>query len=54
MEIFKKDYNWEELYDFERDLTECLDPDFNDKAPKDGEFKGSIKVTVEYLEEEDE
>ena len=54
MKIFEKDYNWEELYDFERDLTEALDPTFNDKAPTEGEFKGIIKVTVEYLEEEDE
>lgn len=52
MIIFENDYSWEMLYDYERDLNEAINPDYNEKAPKEGEFKGIIRVTIEYIKEE--
>lgn len=54
--IFKKDYGgFESLSDFWRDTSECFDPDFNPEM-KDipGEFQGTVKVTIEYVEPEQE
>lgn len=53
--IWQKRYHgFEDVFDLHRDISECLDGDFNEKA-KDipGEFQGTIKVTVEYFPEGD-
>ncbi len=42
--IFESTYNWEELYDLERDVSEAIE--WNDELA--GEFPGTIKVTIEY------
>jgi len=42
--IFESTYNWEELYDLERDVSEAIQ--WNDELA--GEFPGTIKVTIEY------
>lgn len=52
--IFQKDYHgFESIYDLGRDMDEMLDPQFNPLAAGiSGEFQGTVKVTVEYIEEE--
>lgn len=53
-EIFTKEYDWESLYDFWRDMHECLDPNLNPKMVDiDGEFPGTIKVEVSYHKEQE-
>lgn len=47
--FFKKEYNWESLYDLDRDMAELFD---EPGAPEGGEFKGTIKVVVTYYPEE--
>lgn len=54
--IYEKEYHgFESLYDLGRDVYEAFDSRFNEKA-KDipGEFQGTVKVTIEYMESEDE
>lgn len=53
MIIFKKEYDGESIVDLERDISECLDGNFNAIAyaiPVDehGIHKGTFKVTVEW------
>lgn len=50
--IFNETYNWESLCDLSRDIQECFDSRYNPLV-KDlpGEFKGVIKVTLEYIPE---
>ena len=53
MIIFKKDYDGESVVDMDRDISECLDGNFNAIAytiPKDehGFHVGNFKVTVEW------
>lgn len=54
--IWQKSYNgFEDAVDLGRDIYECLDGDFNDKAKNiSGEFQGVLKVTVEYFPADDE
>ena len=53
-EFFLKMYGWEGLYDMSRDLEEAVSCD-NAKfrkttgADKGGEFKGQIRITMEYI-----
>jgi hypothetical protein len=51
MLIFEKEYQgFEDASDLQRDIIECLDPDFNPKAKEiEPEFQGIIKVTIEYV-----
>lgn len=54
MLIFEKDYEgFESLSDIERDIIECFDPQFNEKA-KDipSEFEGTVKVVITYTPDE--
>lgn len=54
--IWQKSYHgFEATSDLERDISESLNSDYNDKV-KDipGEFQGTLKVTIEYIPEEDE
>jgi len=46
MPELEKTYNWEESYDLARDVSEAVD---SIVAKHGGEFKGEIKVTVEYI-----
>lgn len=48
--IFQKDYHgFEDIYDLGRDISECLDPQFNPLAAEiPGEFQGMISVKIEY------
>ena len=50
----KKYHGFEDVSDLGRDIYECLDGRFNEKA-KDipGEFQGTLRVTVEYFPEGD-
>ena len=55
MIIFEKRYNGESLYDLERDISDAIDPDYNEivkKIPVDNYgFQGGIfKVTIEWEE----
>lgn len=51
--IWQKDYEgFEDLYDYFRDTTEAMDPTFNpNMAEIPGEFQGTMRVTIEYIEE---
>jgi hypothetical protein len=53
--IFKKEYHgYEELFDYFRDMDEAVRSDFNDKAEiLNGEFSGTVKVTIEYVKEDE-
>lgn len=52
--LFVKEYCWEDLYDLQRDMGEVLDERLNPEAADiPGEYTGVIKVTVEYIEEEE-
>lgn len=48
--IFEKTYNWEELCDLERDVSEAIE--WNEEIPN-GEFPGTIKVTIEYYRDDE-
>lgn len=58
MEIFKKEYCSESIYDLERDVYESLDPAFNPKV-KDievdeyGFTSGTYTVTIKWEEDND-
>ena len=39
-----KEYNWETIVDIEPDVFESL--------PEDGEFKGTVRITVEYFKDD--
>lgn len=43
-----KEYSWESSPDMERDIVEVID-DSNILMNDDGEFNGTIRVTVEYI-----
>ena len=47
--IFNQEYNWEDSYDFERDLHEALEDVVDGHG---GEWPGTVKVTIEYIPEE--
>jgi len=47
--LLQKDYSWEELSDLERDVYEAVE--YNDYDIP-GEYEGTIRVTMEYIEEE--
>lgn len=53
--IFEKDYEgFESLYDLEEDILRVTDPRFNGLAivvPE--EFRGTIRVRIEYIPTED-
>lgn len=52
--IYKKEYHgFEDFSDYWRDMDEAVRPEFN-AAMKDipGEFQGTIRVTIEYVPEE--
>lgn len=56
MELFKKTYDGESLYDFTRDMAEALDPDFNPAVAaipqnEHGFQKGTFIVKIEWKEE---
>jgi hypothetical protein len=53
--IFQKDYHgFEDAVDIERDVSECFDARFNPAMEGiPGEFQGTIRVTVEYIPEEE-
>lgn len=53
--IWQKDYEgFEDLSDYFRDTDEAVDPRFNpNMAEIPGEFQGTIRVTIEYIEEEE-
>lgn len=53
--IWQKDYEgFESLYDYFRDTDEAMDARFNSNmAEIPGEFQGTMRVTIEYIEEED-
>lgn len=49
--VFKKNYDGESLYDFDRDLSECIMAEYNpiiENIPTDehGFHKGTFKVTI--------
>lgn len=50
--IFKKEYEgFESLSDIGRDVSEAFDKDFNpDVAFLPGEFQGTVRVIIEYIE----
>jgi hypothetical protein len=53
MQIFKKDYDGESLYDLERDLIECFDERYNEDVKnipfnEDGLLEGMFTVTVKW------
>ncbi len=53
MILFKKEYCDEELYDVERDVSECFDLDFNPKVKdipvgEDGFTEGTYTITIEW------
>ena len=52
--IFHKVYDgFESLSDLQRDLVECMDPDYNSHVNDiPGEFQGKMTVTITYSEEE--
>lgn len=54
--IWSKDYHgFESLYDLERDISECLDKDFNPQAKLlPSEFNGIVRVVIEYLPSKEE
>lgn len=45
-QIFKKEYDWESLFDLERDIIEAVE-----ESDLDGEFTGTITVTIKYEED---
>jgi hypothetical protein len=49
--IWQHNYHgFESISDLDRDISECLDDRFNEKAKGiPGEFQGTIRVTVEYF-----
>lgn len=54
--LFSKDYDYEGLYDLERDLGESINGTYNplmDAIPSDehGMLEGTFKVTVEWVPE---
>ena len=53
--ILKREYSgFEDLYDFDRDMSEALDSDFNPAAKIiPAEFNGTVTVTITYKEDED-
>lgn len=44
--LLDKTYDWESLYDLQRDVHEAIEDNVS------GEFKGTVKVTIEYTQEE--
>lgn len=55
MELFKKEYDYESLYDLSQDVEEALDPEYNIKlkdVPKDeyDYLQGSFIVTIKWKE----
>ena len=53
MVLFEKNYDGESIVDLERDVSEALQEDFNEKLvniPKDeyGFQQGNFKVTIEW------
>ena len=55
--IFTQTYAADQVCDIERDVTEGLDPDYNDlikslPIDRDGFFPGSFEVTIKYLPED--
>lgn len=49
--IFHKEYfGFEDLADLERDISEMWDD--NEDIP--GEFEGTVKVTIEYIDDNEE
>ena len=56
MILFKKEYDDESLYDWDRDVAEAVDDDFNPKLeaiPRDehGYRLGKFTITIEWSEE---
>lgn len=54
--IFNKEYDGESLYDLGRDISECMEEDYNPKIakiPKDkwGILHGKFTVTITWSEE---
>lgn len=54
--VFNKEYDGESIYDLDRDVTECLDGEYNPEAdciPIDeyGFQKGKFTVTITWSEE---
>lgn len=54
--IFQKDFEgFESLQDWDRDMSESIQSDYNSDAKVlDGEFTGTLRVTIEYIPSEDE
>lgn len=55
---WKKDYNFDSLYDMQGDIIESFDKRFNPdaaepKTDKNGGFQGVYRVTIEYIEASD-
>lgn len=58
MNIFRKEYSDESLYDLGQDVEEAINPEYNDlitKIPKDehGFMKGSFQVTIEWVQDDE-
>ena len=53
--IWQKDYEgFESLYDYFRDTDEAMDARFNPNMIEiPGDFQGTMRVTIEYIEEEE-
>ena len=57
MQIFKRSYDGESLYDLERDISESVMPDFNPKV-KDiplnewDMLSGEFTVTIEWVKDD--
>lgn len=54
--IWQKDYvGFESLSDLDRDISEAFDEKFNPAVKQlPGEFEGTLRVTIEYINWEDE
>lgn len=54
--IYQKEFvGWESLSDWDRDMSEAIQSDYNsDAGALNGEFTGTVKVTIEYIPGENE
>lgn len=44
--LIKKDYSWEELGDISNDAFDAIE---YDNAMPEGEFTGTVRMTIEYI-----
>jgi len=52
--VFQREYDWESIIDVEENIFDAInDSDVVPDDAGDGGFPGTLRVTVEYIEEEE-